>query len=43
MVNKEEIPYLQGIADGGGGGSDEAKKLINLIKKYGEIELSLQG
>lgn len=43
-VGKELIPYLKGLTSAGNEEvSREAKKLIMLIEKYDEVQLSLQG
>jgi len=39
MVNANDIPYFYGLADGG---IEGAQKIIDLIEKYGSIELKVR-
>lgn len=45
FIGKDEIPYLQGIVTGNGGGdmSRDAQKLIAAIEKYGKVELIIHS
>ena len=44
VVDSSMLPFLKGIrATSTGNKHREADKLIKLIEKYGEIEVSLQG
>lgn len=44
-VGKELIPFLEGIEMGNGSGDmgSDARKLINAIERYGEIQLSIHS
>lgn len=42
IFDKSDIPYFQGIVDGGGEMAEDAQSIIDGIHKYGKIELELR-
>lgn len=44
-VDKNLIPFLEGIVEGNGSGdmARDAQKLINAIKRYGKVNLSIHA
>ena len=44
-VGKELIPFLEGIESGNGSGDmgRDARKLINAIERYGEVQLCIRS
>lgn len=43
-VDGDLIPFLEGIKSAGGGElSKQAEKLISLIRKYGSVQIKLEG
>jgi hypothetical protein len=40
-VDARLVPWLEGIRDGGGDVADDAKILLGLIERYGEVEIRI--